>query len=118
MTGTTGTAWLLGLVLGALDGFLGFEFPMLGLVLAGVAATLFVANRRGLAGIGGLLLAAGTIWAVVLVNSALSCAAFDAAPNQECHMAGDITPFVVGAGVAAAVGLGLSVLARWGQARP
>lgn len=104
------TAWLLGLVLGALDGFLGFEFPSLALGLFAIAAILLARDASRAAGLGGLLLGAGGLWVVVLLRAQASCAAFSAGPNQECVMS-DITPFLSAAAVAALLGLGLTLSA-------
>ena len=104
-----GTAWLAGLVLGSLDGLVGAELPVLGLILIALAAVV-LGRRGGAAAIGGLLLGAGGIWAVILLNAVARCAAFDALPDQECVM-GDVTAWVVGSIAVAAVGLGLSLAA-------
>jgi hypothetical protein len=102
------TAWLLGLLLGALDGFLGFEFPSLALGLFAVAAVLLVRDSSRAAGLGGLLLGAGGLWTFVLLRAQASCAAFNSIPNQGC-VETDITPFVLLATIAALVGIGLTL---------
>ncbi len=102
------TAWLLGLLLGTLDGVLGFEFPSLALGLFAVAAILLMRDTSRVAGLGGLLLGAGGLWAFVLLRGQASCAAFNAVPDQGC-VAPDVTSFVLVATIAALVGIGLTL---------
>ena len=104
------TAWLLGLVLGGLDGLLGFEFPMLVLGLFAVAAIVLVRDASRAAGLGGLLLGAGGLWTMVLLRAQASCAAFNSMPDQGCVMP-DITPFLGAAAIAGLLGLGLTLTA-------
>jgi hypothetical protein len=101
------TAWLAGLALGVLDGFLGFEFPTLALVLVILAAVLLARQRPWRAGIGGLLIGAGSLWLVVLFRAVATCRAFDAVPNQGCVMPA-MDGFLIAAGVVALVGLALT----------
>lgn len=102
------TAWLLGLVLGALDGFLGFEFPSLALVLFLLGAILLARDASRAAGLGGLLLGPGGLWIAVLLRAQASCAAFNASPDQGCVMP-DLTPYLTAAAVATLLGLGLTL---------
>ncbi|HLX34276.1 MAG TPA: hypothetical protein VKR30_03425 [Candidatus Limnocylindrales bacterium] len=108
------TAWdqaVIGLALGATDGFLALEFPSLGLLVAVLAIVLFVRFRALVAGTGGLLFAGGVVWFVVLQGAVSRCASENDFLQGSCQMAGDVTPFVVGSLVVAATGLGLMGLA-------
>jgi hypothetical protein len=107
-------AWLLGLVLGVLVGFLGFEFPSLALGLFAVAAVILGRDVSRAAGLGGLLLGAGSLWIVVLVQAQARCAAFNAVPNQGC-VAPDIAQFLLVAAIAAVIGIGLTLAAARGR---
>ena len=108
------TAWLLGLLLGVLDGFLGFEFPPLALGLLAVATIVLSRDASRAAGIGGLLLGAGGLWIAVLLHAQASCTDFNAGPGQECVMP-DVTPYLGAAAVAALVGLALTLRAARGS---
>jgi hypothetical protein len=103
--------FLVGLVLGAVDGFLGFEFPVLAFVLVQVAGILFAWYGVGLRGVGGLLTGAGALWIVVLVRAAFACGRLDAQATGGCWSL-DLTPYVLGAGLALATGLFLGSVGR------
>ena len=109
-------AWAIGLLLGALDGLLAAELPVMGLVLLGLGVALNARTPTRLAGIGGLLLGFGGLWFLVLWNAMVRCAAFDALPDQGCSMP-SVTGFLVIAAVPMVAGIGLTVLAIRGGSR-
>lgn len=111
------TAWLAGVVLGVLDGFLLFEFPLLGLVLTLIAALLLGRERPRSAGIGGLLVGIGGCWTFFLTRAKLACLAFDAAPNQGCEMP-TVEGYLVAAGLVLLVGIGLTLRLALRRRRP
>jgi hypothetical protein len=102
--------WAIGLLLGALDGFLALEVPFLGALLTLAAALLLSRVERRVAGLGGLLLGGGGVWTGFLVRAAATCAAANATPDQGCSMP-DISGFVVAGMIVTIAGLALSVAA-------
>ena len=102
--------WLIGLLLGALIGFLAFlgGWPAIaiGLALAGVGL-LF---ERSLAYLSGLLVGWGGIWLAVLARVVYSCGTTDALPGQPCPSSGTVQ-FMVIAAIILGVGVVLGVLA-------
>lgn len=110
----TGTSWTAGVLLGALDGFLLFEFPSLGLALLAIAVFLALRERPRAAGIGGLLIGVGGCWTFFLARATLECDAFNRVPNQGCTAFG-IEPFFALAVVLLVSGIALTVVAIRGR---
>jgi membrane associated rhomboid family serine protease len=100
--------WLAGLVVGVVNGFLFWLFPLAAVLLL-VAFAAVAGWQRGLvAGLSGAIFGIGGTWLVVLARSVAMCAQFDAAPIQEC-MQPDLTAWFI-AGLAMLV-LGTSLAA-------
>jgi hypothetical protein len=110
------TAWLSGLLLGILNGFLLFEFPTLALVLVLASALLLTRPAAWSAGLGGLAVGVGGLWTFVLWQAQARCDAFNAVPNQGCEMP-TIDGYLVAGILVAAAGLGLTIHA-WRRRPP
>ena len=68
------TAWLAGLVLGVVAGFVALELPTLGIVFLVLALVLLGRRAPRRAGVGGLALGFGSLWVVVLAHAWFECA--------------------------------------------
>jgi hypothetical protein len=101
-------AWLAGLVLGLLEGFLLFEFPTLALALVLATTILMTRPAAWSAGLGGLAVGVGGLWTVVLWQAQARCDAFNAVPDQGCEMPTVDGYLLVGL-VVAAVGVVLTL---------
>ena len=110
------SAWLAGLVVGAIAGFMLAELPTLGLFVALAFAVGAVISRDRLAALGGLLVGIPAAWLLVVGLATVHCADFDAQPGQECVMA-DLGGWGVVAAAILALGLVASVLAARRQLR-
>ncbi len=91
-------AWLLGLFAGALGGLIviswGIGLPVLGVVAFAVGAA---APPRPV-GLGGALVGLGAVWLALFGRLALTCR-----PDVGCYSP-DLTPWLLGAALAAAAG--------------
>jgi hypothetical protein len=102
--------WLGGLVVGAAAGVLFWIFPTLAVVILVLFALPVMTRRAPLVALFGAFLGAGASSLLVLGQSILRCAQFDAAPNQECVQP-DLAPWVVAAALVLATGIAGSVIA-------
>jgi len=110
------TAWLAGLVLGVVNGFLLFEFPILAVVLLLASAVLVTRSRSWTAGLGGLAIGLGGLWVLVLGRARASCDAFNEVPGQGCVMP-TVDGYLIAGAIVALAGIALTIHA-WRSRSP
>jgi hypothetical protein len=98
------TNWLAGLVVGGCAGLLLGVWPTLGFALLVAFVIPAAISRQRRAAAAGLLVGLAGTWLLLDAIANARCAAFDAAPNQEC-IAPDVTGWIVVAIGLLAVGL-------------
>jgi hypothetical protein len=110
--------WLAGLLLGALTGLttISFALGVLGLPILAGSLLLIVWKGPRLAAGAGFLTGWGLVWAVLVIQSTLSCLTFERGPGRWCEPA-DVTPWLVAGTTMLAAGLLVSAFAfrRAGQ---
>lgn len=114
MTGERGrpeaqATWLTAAALGALDGFLLFELPTVGLLLLAAGVLILARFRRGTLGSGGLATGAGGLGVLLLWRARAGCDAFDGVPGQGCVSPG-IEGYVIAAAAILLAGLVLTAV--------
>ncbi len=104
--------WLAGLIVGACAGILFGVWPTLAfLILVAFLIPVAISPQRRSAA-PGLFVGMASTWLGLVVAANAGCAAFDAAPNQEC-VAPDLTGWLVIATGLLAVGVAGSIAMLW-----